>query len=119
MIPKAPTFAISKQNRKFTAGCIVSIDSWCPLSAGAQQWSGHGSDLQIIAGSLLNWHLRGSRLFHDAGGGPVLKMACCLGRSRAPGKKREAGCPGDESNLDGCFGTFRLHEILDVNLVQG
>ena len=46
-----------QQNGEFTAGCVVSIDGWCLLSAGAQQWSGHGSGLQIIRCSFFNWHL--------------------------------------------------------------
>ncbi len=51
MVPQTPSFTGAKQNGKFTAGCVVSVDSWCLLSAAAQQGSGHGSDLQIISGS--------------------------------------------------------------------
>jgi hypothetical protein len=84
MVPQLPSFTVAEQNGKFTASRIVSIAGWCLLSAGAQQWSGHCSGLQIISGSLLNWNLRGSGLAQDVGGRCVLMTACCLRRSRAP-----------------------------------
>src|SRR5437667_7929673 len=98
MVPEPSPFTGAQQNGKFTAGRVVSIAGRCFLSAGAQQWSGHGSDLQIIGDSLLNWNLRGSRLAQDAGGRRVLKTACCLRRSRAASKKRETWSGGDDSN---------------------
>src|SRR5436189_4538752 len=87
-VPQSSSFTRVKQNGKFTAGRVVSIEGWSFLTAGAQQWNGHGSGPQIIGGSFLNWHLQGSRLPHDAGGRPVLKTACCLRRGRASGEKR-------------------------------
>src|SRR5437867_1037264 len=96
MVPQPSSFTVAKQHGQFTAGGVVSIAGWCLLSAVAQQRSGHGSGLQIISGSPLNWYLRGSRLAHEVGSRPVLKTTCCLRRSRAPGKKCEARYDRDE-----------------------
>src|SRR5437773_7711337 len=92
MVPQPSSFTRSKQSGKFTARCVVSIAGRRFLSAVAKQRSSHGSCLQIISGSLLNRNLRGSRLFHNVGGRPVLKTARRLRSRRAPGKKREI-CP--------------------------
>src|SRR4029077_9803634 len=100
MVPQPSSFTRAKQNGKFTAGHVVCIAGWCLLGADAQQWSSHGSDLQIIHGSFLNWDLRGSRLTHNAGGRPVLKTACCSRRSRAPSKKRKTRYGGAHANPD-------------------
>src|SRR6478672_9146091 len=119
MVPQPSSFTGTQQQGKFAAGRVVSIAGWCLLSPGAQQWSGHGSGLQIIGCSLLNWNLRGSCLFHNAGGRAVLKTACFLRRSRAPGKKREACYCDDHSNPDGCFRMFRIHAIYGVTWFVG
>src|SRR4029450_6077926 len=111
MVPQPPSFTGAKKNGKFTAGCVVSIDGWCLLSTGAQQWSRHGSDLQIISGSYLDRHLRRARLAHDAGGRRVLKAAGCLRRSRAPSKKREACSGGDEASSSGYCRLFIVHKL--------
>src|SRR6266576_5243399 len=108
-VPQLSSFTRVKQNSKFTAGRVVSIERWSFLSAGAQQWSGHGSGLQIIGGSFLYRYVRGPRFAHNAGGRPVLKTACCLRRSRAPSKKREACFGGDEANPDRCFRISKIH----------
>src|SRR5262245_36157980 len=57
MVPQPSSFTVAKQDRKFTAGCVVSIHCWRFLNAGAQQGSGHRSSLQIISRSFLNWNL--------------------------------------------------------------
>src|SRR6266480_4515022 len=105
MIPQPSSFTRPKQSGKFTAGCVVGIAGRCFLSTVAQQWSGHGSGLQIIGGSLLYWNLGGPRLFHNAGGRPVLKATCCSGRSRASGKKGEtsAGCDVAGADCAQCY----------------
>ena len=36
-VPKAPSFAVAKQNRKFSARRIVRVDSWCLLNAAAEK----------------------------------------------------------------------------------
>ena len=57
MVPQPSSFTGAQQNSEFTARRVISIAGWRLLSAGAQQWSGHGSDLQVIGGSFFNWHL--------------------------------------------------------------
>ena len=111
MVPQPSSFTRSKQSGKFTARCVVSIAGRRFLSAAAQQWSGHGSGLQIISGSLLNRNLWRPRLAHEVGSRPVLKTACCLRRSRAPSEKREARYGGAHANPDGCFRRFRIRAI--------
>src|SRR4029453_6402643 len=98
MVPQLPSLTVAEKNGKFTAGRVVSIAGWCLFRAGAQQWSGHGSGLQIIGGSFLNRDLRGSRLTHNAGGRPILKTACCSRRSRAAGEQRNARSKREELN---------------------
>ena len=56
MVPQPSPFTGLQQNCKFTAGSVVSVTGWCLLSADAQQWSGHGSGLQVIGGSLFHWN---------------------------------------------------------------
>src|SRR6266496_5143635 len=114
MVPQPSSFTRPKQSGKFTARCVVSIAGRCFLSAVAQQWSGHGSGLQIISGSLLNRNLWRPRLAHEVGSRPVLKTTCCLRRSRAPSKKREANYGGDHANRDRSFRTFKIHAIYRV-----
>src|SRR4029450_7325823 len=111
MVPQPSSFTGAQQNGEFTAGGVVSIDSWCLLSSRAQPWSSHGSGLQIIGGPFLNRDLRRPRRAHDAGSGRILKPACCLGRSRAPSKNREARYGGAHANPDRCFRMFRIHAI--------
>ena len=57
MVPQPSSFTGAQQNGKFAASRVVSIAGWCLLRAGAQQWSGHGSGLQIIGGSFFDRHL--------------------------------------------------------------
>jgi hypothetical protein len=108
MVPQPSSFTGVQQQGKFTAGRIVSIESWCLLSAGSQQWSGHGSGLQIIGCSLLNWNLRGSCLFHNAGGRPVLETACGL-RREAAGKTRMV--PAAITRIRTMFSNVWIHAI--------
>src|SRR4030095_16017241 len=112
MVPQSSSFIRAKQNGKFTAGRVVSIAGWCLLSAGAQQWSGHGSSMQIIGGSFLNRDLRGPRLAHNAGGSAVWETAGCSRRRRAPSKKSETGSRNDHTNRDRCFQIFRIHALV-------
>src|SRR6266403_3944288 len=118
MVPKPSAFAGAKQHGKFPAGRVVSITRWCFLSAGAEQRSGHGSDLQIIGGSCLDRHLRRARLAQDAGGRRVLKATCCLRRSRATDEKCDACYRRDDSNLDRNFRFVKNHRILKLNKLK-
>jgi hypothetical protein len=106
-----------KQNGKFTAGCVVSIDGWRLLTAIAKQWRSHGSDLQIIGGSSFNGNLRRARLAQGVGRWPVLKAPCCLRRSRAPGKKRETCCGGAHANPDEFLGFMRFTGRLGSSVI--
>src|SRR5947207_733489 len=111
MVPQPSSFTVAKQHGQFTAGGVVSIDGWCLLSAGAKQQSCHSSDLQIIGSSFLDGYLWRARFAQGVSRRPVLKTVRCLGRSRAAGEKREACSGRNDAEPDGCFGTFRLHEI--------
>src|SRR5436190_15728006 len=95
-VPQSSSFTRVKQNGKFTAGRVVSIEGWSFLSAVAQQWSGHGRGLQVIGCSLLDRNLRRARLAQDAGGRLILKAARHSRRRRAAGKKRERQYDCDE-----------------------
>ena len=118
MVPQPSSFAGAKQNGKFAAGRVVSITRWCFLSPGAQQRSGHGSDLQISGGSCLDRHLQRARLAQDAGGRRVLKAACCLRCSRAADEKCGACYRRADSNLDRNLRFVKNHRILTLNKLK-